>query len=210
MSYEYDNLPSGYPYDWSPATKGDRPWDQLDFHVDLGCGRVPKGRLGIDIRLPHPTPFPGIEMNLDDPKLELPFEDESVESIVSHHAMEHIGLGFERLIEECYRVLVFHGILRVIVPLFPSYTAVAEYDHKRYFMEGTFNGFCQEPDGGASMYDGFAERYNTACFRLVDEDCSPPSPVTRMWTPEDAREIRVTLQKHRPGTPDPDPKDYIP
>ena len=46
--WHYEMLPSGEPYDWGGAVRGDHPDDQLDFHLDLGCGRLKKGRLGID------------------------------------------------------------------------------------------------------------------------------------------------------------------
>lgn len=252
--WEYDALPSRAPYDWSPATKGDRPWDNLDFHLDLGCGRVPKARMGIDLR-PSPgatdlaidfetlmpafrsTAFPNDRYDFTDDQRAvlrrtrehyrsfreglgqsalppcLPFPDGSIRSIVTHHCFEHVGPGFQALMEECYRVLAWDGVMRIVVPLFPSYTAVAEYDHKRYFMEGTFNGFCQEVNGGTSMYDGFSERYNTCCFKLLDEDMTAPTEPEKQWTPEDAREIRVTLWKneHPEDTPPEaqDRKDFV-
>jgi len=228
--WEYDALKSKAPYDWEPASRGDRPWDQLDFHLDLGCGRVPKARMGIDLRpsqgatdlvidletldVPAPqriarpvgTDHALIERTRDQFHKHmgpgsLPFPEASIKSIVTHHAFEHIGPGFERLMNECYRVLMWDGVMRIIVPLFPSYTAVSEYDHKRYFMEGTLMGFCQEPGDGPSIYDAFSERYNSCCFRMVDEDMTEPTDPEKQWTKDDARETRVTLWKHRPGTP---------
>jgi SAM-dependent methyltransferase len=233
--WRYDNLEHRAPYDWSPAVRGKHPWDQLDFHLDLGCGRLRKGRLGIDHK-----PSPGsvdLIMDLDrlhvdldrisDDKLNelshtprqsygsspghLPFPANSIRSIISHHALEHIGPGFERLMEECYRVLEVGGVMRIIVPLFPSYAAVSEYDHKRYFMEKTMMGFCQEPHGGPSMTDGFAERYNSCCFRMVDEIISPATDPGKVWTPEDTRELRTTLWKHAGDeTEPPNPRAYLP
>lgn len=219
MTINLDEIHSRYPYDWAPAHQGDRPWDQLDFDVDIGCGRVPKGKLGIDHRLPDPRDFPGVEMDLDQPRyLCLPFEDESVGSIITHHCLEHIGEGLPRLMEECYRVLRWGGVMRIIVPLFPSTTAVEEYDHKRYFMKNTWQGFCNHPNG-QSYTDGFAEPYNLCGFKLIDQDMSPPTPPEKMFTDDDHREQRVTLWKwtgSEPGNPRPipgasipDPKDYI-
>lgn len=242
--WKYENLERRGPYDWSPAAQGDNPWDHCDFHIDLGAGRIPKGRLAIDHRESDCTdllidlnmllPADPVDLSMkpsDKEELtwelyrdranevrahlldrcspveqqspvasELPFEDASIESIVSHHVMEHIGPGFEHLMEECYRVLKWDGIMRIIVPLFPSYSAVSEYDHKRYFMAGTLMGFCQEPGDGPSMTDAFAERYNKCCFRMVDEECQPPVEPSKQWTNHDSREIRTTLWKHRPGT----------
>lgn len=234
MKYRYDEVETRWPYDWAPATRGDRPWDQLDFHLDLGCGRVPKARIGIDKRLSPgatdlvidletllPAALPPQQSNTGRDVMttdhyeevagmyeHLPFENESIESIITHHAFEHIGPGFERLMEECYRVLEFGGVMRVIVPLFPSYAAVSEYDHKRYFMEGTMMGFCQEV-GGPSIYDAFSERYNTCCFRMIDEDCSPPVAPGKEWTTEDVREIRLTLWKNGFEEPEPTPEDFL-
>jgi SAM-dependent methyltransferase len=233
--WEYDNLPSGHPYDWSPASRGSKVWDQIDFHLDLGCGRVPKGRLGIDH---HYGPGVALAYDLDKltyvpapadctPEVEevakrgwqlyqrnehlhsLPFPDESIKSIVSHHCLEHIGAGFERLMEECYRVLEVGGVMRIVVPLFPSYSAVAEYDHKRWFLKGTFLGFCEEP-GGQRYTDGFAEPYNACKFKIVDEDYSPPTALELQWTEEDAREMRITLWKHGGQTGLPDPFAMLP
>lgn len=245
--WRYENLERRAPYDWSPGARGVRAWDQADFHIDLGCGRVPKGRLGIDLRPSPDATDLAIDLNtlyespwhssygpkqteiidrtvkhfgeyrralgdLPEPEIfdgRLPFPGESIKSIISHHALEHIGDGFERLMEECYRVLEFGGVMRVIVPLFPSYSAVAEYDHKRYFMEGTLGGFCQEPT--CSYTDGFSERYNSCCFRIVDEWMSRPTPPEKQWTREDSREIRTTLWKPEAGTPmeaRPNPEAY--
>lgn len=240
--WQYDNLVSGHPYDWSPAGRGDHPWDQLDFHLDLGCGRVPKARMGIDLR-----PSPGatalaIDLNMlqpserkrrytgpqkeiidatedhyqewrlwyeeewgDIPMTGLPFPTDSIKSIVTHHCLEHIGDGFEMLMEECYRILEPDGIMRIIVPLFPSYAAVGEYDHKRVFVQDTFAGFCAVPDGPAHT-DGFSEPYNSCAFKQIDLDFTGPTPKAQQWTPADARELRVTLWKHRGGEPcDPTP-----
>jgi SAM-dependent methyltransferase len=235
--WEYDALPSGWPYDWAPATKGEKVWDQLDFHLDLGCGRVPKARMGIDhhagrgvdlvmdldsmivdrnknshdktMQLSHVLiGVPGEDKRLDQPR-RLPFPTGSIRSIVTHHCLEHIGDGFERLMEESYRVLEVGGIMRIITPLFPSYSAVAEYDHKRYFMEGTLMGFCAEVNN-QRWTDGFAEPYNECRFKILDEDYSPPTDPERQWTTEDAREMRVTLWKHGDQQEEPDPFSLIP
>lgn len=233
--WAYENLYPAPKGEWELGERGDT-WDQLDYHIDLGCGRIPKARLGIDLR-----PSPGAtHLAIDLEKLQpsshtrglcpeqerilartdeqytewretwqkehgyipvrgLPFPDNSIKSIISHHALEHVGPGFEAVMEECYRILEWNGVLRVIVPLFPSYGAVSEYDHKRYFMEGTFDGFCQEPS--CSYTDGFSERYNSCCFRKVDEQMSPEVSDEEKWTRADARALWVTLWKPIPGTP---------
>jgi hypothetical protein len=188
----YDSLPSGYPYEWHPAAKNDHPHDNRDYHVDLGGGRLPKARFNIDHKAGKGVDY---VLNLDDPGLVLPFEKHSVRGIITHHTLEHIGIGFPRLMEECYRVLVPGEWMRIIVPLFPSHSAVADYDHKRYFLQDTFIGFTGNVHG-AVWSDGFAERYNNCNFKIIAEDYSPDTPIELMWKPGDSREMRITLEKY--------------
>lgn len=193
--YAYENWPSGHPYDWAPATKGDHDHDQFDFHVDLGCGRVKKARIGVD----H-MEDPAVDIVLDFEQAWLPFADDSIESMVSHHCLEHIDDGFIGLMDECYRVLKPDALFRIIVPIFPSWSAVSDPDHRRYFMatdnpqgHGTFDNFCGEP-GKDNFLGSFSVPYTKARFRKVAQSVTPrPLNMNDWWTERDAREIRITL-----------------
>jgi SAM-dependent methyltransferase len=223
MDWSYDAWESGEPYDWGGAARGTSAWDSSDFHLDIGCGTVKKGRIGIDR---HPAPGVNIVMDLNrleiyrvalkpnadssplaevpyedsDPhgrlfKRGLPFGDSSIESIISHHCLEHIGEGFIPLVDEVYRVLKPDGIFRAITPLFPSRTAVEDPDHCRYFMAGTWDAFCGFPDNHWS--ESFSVPYTKARFELVDKDTSPPAAPEFQWGDHDAREIRVALRARK-------------
>jgi len=228
--WNYDQLPSGEPYDWGGARRGDDPDDAIDFHLDLGCGRLKKGRLGIDHFADD-----GVDIVMDlnrlhvdgygdrvwtfaqDIDLEyhdlqkpdsgnparglllvdgrLPFPTATIESIITHHCFEHIGDGFIRLMDECHRVLKPGGILRIIVPLFPSHTAISDPDHRRYFTPESFNGFCGDSEGNSWM-ESFSTPYSTARFMLTNTDHTPRNLDPNLWwTKEDARELRITLTK---------------
>jgi SAM-dependent methyltransferase len=218
IDWSYDAWPSGAPYDWAEAGQGGRPDDQLDFHVDLGCGKLKKGRIGIDR-----FPAPGVNIVCDFEQLHvtglpngqgrdawypvpeghqarvhcvgLPFEESSIDSMISHHCLEHIGPGFVALMDECYRVLKPEAIFRIIVPLFPSTSAVEDPDHKRYFLEGTFEAFCGFPDH--IWCDSFAVPYTKARFEQTDFDMTALLPPEKRWTAEDRREMRVTLRPRK-------------
>lgn len=218
MDWNYDLWPTGEPYDWSGAARGPHPHDNFDFHVDLGCGTVKKGRIGVDR-----YPAPGVNVLADLDKLwtygwganvgddapgylletgevnmlGLPFPNDSIKSIISHHAFEHIGDGFMPLMDEVYRVLVPGGILRAITPLFPSTAAVEDPDHCRYFMEGTWEAFCGTPH--APMWcAAFSVPYTQARFSLEHKITTTRLPrPEQWWTPEDRREIRVTLKAQK-------------
>jgi SAM-dependent methyltransferase len=213
--WRYDNLepaPEG-GYDWHPAGRGNDPDDNIDYHIDLGAGRLPKGRLKIDRHGDC-----DISMNLDtgivyesrEPLDEeygwgykgLPFPDNSIKSIISHHCLEHIGYGFMDLMNECYRVLESKGKFRIIVPLFPSFAAVSDPDHVRYFCKDTFESFCHEAGPSTPFWsDSFAEPYTDARFKMTNKDITPPRVFSNGDTVdidklfEEPREIRVTLQK---------------
>lgn len=255
MDWSYDSWQSGEPYNWGGAERGTHPLDQIDFHVDLGCGAgVKKGRIGID----H-MPAPGVNIVMDlnigqvlamapepgrdaveiltngmlryhwphrgigagdvppwvdypsEPRaagsyrqhLEaaavgwgLPFEDGSIESIVSHHCLEHIGAGFLPLIEEVYRVLKPGGIFRAITPLFPSRAAVDDPTHVRYFTETTWL-FCGGKPGETHWMESFSVPYTTARFEMVHQDVTAMLPPESRWTDVDAREIRVALKANK-------------
>lgn len=206
----YGNLPPMPEggYDWKPAERGDHKDDQVDFHLDLGCGTVPKARLGIDrypadgvaLVMDLEMLYPSMDEN-DPEKLaqlipiqgRMPFPNSSIESIVTHHFIEHIGPGFVRLMDECHRILKPGGIFRIITPLFPSTSAVEDPDHKRYFMEGTLDSFCSMDGKMAS--EEFSVPYTSCRFEKVALDKSPPVPLSEQWGPDDIRELRVTLRK---------------
>lgn len=214
MDWSYDAWPSGEPYDWHGASRGPSPYAATDFHVDLGCGRIKKARIGIDRYR-----APGVNVVMDLNRLEvhglapevgadatalrsdlltpgLPFEDSSIKSIITHHCLEHIGDGFIPLVDDIYRVLEPGGLLYAITPLFPSYSAVSDADHRRYFMEGTWDAFCGTPGDAPNQcwLGSFSVPYTKARFEKVHEDVTAPTAPHLQWTREDAREIRVALK----------------
>lgn len=196
IDWSYDAWPSGAPYDWSPATRGDHPTDQIDFHLDLGCGRLKKARIGIDHFASEATDFVlDLDLAGEHPNRRLPIPDNAIKSIVTHHCLEHIGEGFIRLMDECYRVLEPGGLFRIVVPLFPSTTAVQDPDHKRYFMAETFEAFCGTPGDTPNncWLASFSVPYTQARFEMLEKDMTAPTPPEDAWGPEDAREIRLTL-----------------
>jgi SAM-dependent methyltransferase len=164
----------------------------IDWHVDLGCGRLKRAEIGIDR---HDDPGVDIVMNLDDVDVRLPFEDDSIRSVISHHFLEHVGAGFIPLVDEVHRVLAPGGVFRAITPLFPSRTAVEDPDHKRSFMEGTWETFGGAQNGD-HWHESFSTPYTTSRFQIVKievDRASPTEPFAQGIG--GVAEIRATLRK---------------
>jgi hypothetical protein len=103
--------------------------------------------------------------------------------------------------DECWRVLKPGGYFRIIVPLFPSWSAVVDPDHARFFVadqdHSTFDYFCGTTD--AHWMEDFAVPYTAARFERVDQDITVRAHSTDVWwTSADARELRVALKAVKP------------
>jgi len=258
--WRYENLDPITPgQGWHEnAAQGDHPDDHIDFHVDLGCGNIPKARLGIDrsgkadikmdldngtiyeareefssndvweyqLTQSSATPPSNEQQNLLNKLLSgkfykskhgiLPFPDNSIESVITHHFLEHVGDGFIDLIDDVYRVLVPGGKFRIIVPMYPSYSAYEDQDHKRLLGPESFLGFTGR-EGQTHWHESFATPYTNSRFELTSLDYTPadvlglrvfnnqveftlngdsvgPFISTDQLIPK-SREMRLTLQK---------------
>jgi predicted SAM-dependent methyltransferase len=95
--------------------------------LDFGCGQNPTpGYEGVDI-----VPLEGVTHVVDLKQFPYPFEDESVEEIVSNHFVEHLT-GDERIkfFNECYRILIPGGTMRHVHPYYKSVRAVQDPTHQ--------------------------------------------------------------------------------
>lgn len=97
--------------------------------INLGCGlkRLP-GYVNID---DDPTIEVDCRVNLDDVNIKLPFDDNTVEEILAHHILEHIGDGFIPLMKELYRVAKDGCVLDIIVPHHFHEVFYGDPTHKR-------------------------------------------------------------------------------
>lgn len=116
--------------------------------LDLACGQSPReGFEGVDI-------WQGAKHVVDLLRFPWPFEDNSVAELHCSHFCEHIPMInvdpsgspvthggqdlFLRFMDECYRILVPGGWMRVIVPSGRSNRAFQDPTHRRFFVETSF------------------------------------------------------------------------
>jgi len=103
--------------------------------LHLGCGKDYKiGYINCDFSTKYKI---DMKVNLEKP---LPFEDNSVEEIITNHTVEHIR-NFVPLMEEIYRVCKHRARIKINVPYFAYPGAYQDPTHVRFFTLKTFNYF---------------------------------------------------------------------
>lgn len=138
--------------------------------LNLGCGTKKfDGYVNID---DDTTIDPDLLLNLDDVNIKLPFENDSVEEIIAHHVLEHIGQGFIPLLKELYRVAKDGCIIDIIAPNERHYVFYGDPTHVRPINTSIFMTLAKSDDYGYlgrkygidfvivesySNYDGFYE-----------------------------------------------------
>lgn len=105
------------------------------MRLNIGCGYLNRkeGEIGLDI---DTACRPDICGDVQD----LPFKDESFDSIIATHVLEHIP-NIVKMVNECWRALKPNGKFNIRVPLFPTIGSIADPSHVRFFIVPTFDYF---------------------------------------------------------------------
>jgi SAM-dependent methyltransferase len=107
-----------------------------ELKVDLGCGTCKrKGFVGIDI-----FPSPGVDYVLDVTKEPLPFEDNSVCYVYSHHLLEHIS-DPHFVLQEITRVCRDGAVVEIWCPYLKSNDAFVP-GHVSFYQELSWEQLC--------------------------------------------------------------------
>lgn len=112
-----------------------------EIKLDIGCGRHKKpGFTGVDV-----VALEGVDVVCDLTQTPWQWADDSVDQIYTHHTLEHFTpIDFVKVMNECYRILKPGHQMEIVVPLYPSDSAMQDFDHKMYFTTETFGRF--EPE----------------------------------------------------------------
>lgn len=98
----------------------------MKLNIGSGYKRYPEF-LNVDH---DPLTNPDFLADLED--LHLPIEDNTVEYILAHHVLEHIGNGFFNLMKELYRVSKHDAILEIKAPHHRSEIYYSDPTHVRH------------------------------------------------------------------------------
>lgn len=95
--------------------------------INLGSGGVKiDGYVNVDYDH-HTNPDYIVDVERD----RFPFEDNTVETVVAHHILEHLGEGFFHCLQELYRVCKHGAIIDIRVPHYKHWTFAADPTHRR-------------------------------------------------------------------------------
>lgn len=101
----------------------------MKYKLHLGSGyKKINGFINID---DDPLVNPDLSINLDDVNIKLPYPDNSVNEIVAHHILEHIGDGFIPLMKELYRVAEDGCVFDIVAPHHNHEVYYGDPTHKR-------------------------------------------------------------------------------
>lgn len=92
----------------------------------------------------------------------LPFDDNTVEVVVAHHILEHLGEGYFHCLQEIYRVCKHGALIDIRVP-HPRHDAfIADPTHRRpitplglQLFSKKFNKLCKEQGAASSLLGEF-------------------------------------------------------
>lgn len=107
----------------------------MKLNIGSGSKRYP-GYLNIDSDAnSHPDYCLNIERD------RLPFEDDSVDEVLAHHILEHLGDGFFHCLQELYRVCKHGAVIDVRVPHPRHDVFLIDPTHKRPIYPHTLDMF---------------------------------------------------------------------
>lgn len=94
---------------------------------------------------------------LDIEKDKLPFEDNSVDEVIAHHVLEHLGEGYFHFMQELYRVCQHGAIVDILVPHHRHEYFLNDPTHRRpitvqglWLFSKKYNDACAQQNARAS------------------------------------------------------------
>lgn len=139
------------------------------------------------------------DYQLDIEKDRFPFEDNTVETVVAHHILEHLGEGYFHCLQEIYRVCKHDAIVDIRVPHPRHDSFLADPTHRRpitviglQLFSKKFNKHCRD-QGYASSRLG---DYFGVDFEILDYRYIPDENAKVKFQTFDARQIEDYANEH--------------
>lgn len=163
--------------------------------IDIGAGdRKREGFITIDY-----DKCSNADYILDLEKDKLPFDDNSVEFVVAHHVLEHLGEGYFHCLQELYRVCKHGALIDIRVPHPYHITYISDPTHKRPITElglqlfsKKFNQYCKETNAPSSRLGEF---FNVD-FEILEYKYIPDEEFSARGSRMQLEDLNVYAKEH--------------
>jgi predicted SAM-dependent methyltransferase len=129
----------------------------------------------------------------------LPFEDSTVDSVIAHHILEHLGEGYFHCLQEIYRVCKHGAVVDIRVPHPRHDTYLADPTHRRpittmglQLFSQKFNNLCRE-QGYASSRLG---EYFNVDFVIINFNYIPDDKVKQSLSHLSLEKLQEYADQH--------------
>jgi ubiquinone/menaquinone biosynthesis C-methylase UbiE len=144
-------------------------------------------------------PNSNADIILDLEKEKLPFEDSTVEAVIAHHILEHLGEGYFHCLQELYRVCKHGAVIDVRVPHPRHDSFLADPTHRRpitviglQMFSQKFNRLCRETQSATSR---LGEYFNID-FEILNFHYIPDSQAKFNFSGFSAEQIEEYANQH--------------
>jgi hypothetical protein len=128
-----------------------------------------------------------------------PFEDNSVDTVVAHHVLEHLGEGYFHCLQELYRVCCHGAQINIIVPHPRSDAFLADPTHRRpitplglQLFSKKFCELCRTKDYSSSR---LADYYNVD-FEILDYNYVPNDNYINKFEGQPKESVEEYINEH--------------
>jgi ubiquinone/menaquinone biosynthesis C-methylase UbiE len=129
----------------------------------------------------------------------LPFPDNSVDQVIIHHVLEHLGEGYFHFLQELYRVCRHGAMIDILVPHPRHDYYLNDPTHRRpitvegmWLFSKKYNEVCRQQNARASRLAD----YFGVDFEVVDSGEIPDPRYAKMFEGQPADSVRAYLPQH--------------
>jgi predicted SAM-dependent methyltransferase len=132
-------------------------------------------------------------------KDKFPFEDNSVEAVIAHHVLEHLGEGYFHCLQEIYRVCKHEAMIDILVPHHRNDEFFDDPTHRRPITVGGLRLFSKRYNELAREQKVYASRladYFNVNFEVVTWDYIPRDEYRKEFEGKPKEEVEKYLKQH--------------
>lgn len=128
-----------------------------------------------------------------------PFQDDSVEEVIVHHVLEHLGEGFIHFMKELYRVCKHGAVIHIRVPHYRHESFYADPTHKRAITGDAFRMMSKKQNNLAKERQLNTSRLahkHSVDFEVLKDEMIPDERFRNMFNNASSSEAELYILQH--------------